>query len=129
MELEALSAVADQFSQAGATLVMVSPQLPEHNAAIAKAKGLNVDILSDPGNRIANQYGLKYQMPEELIAIYQQFGLDIPKHNGDDSWTLPIPTTLIIDAEGVIRHTNISADYTERPEPEDTLAALNAICR
>lgn len=103
---------------------MISPQLTEHNAAIAKAKKLDVDILSDPGNQVAEQYGLKYQMPEELIAIYQQFGLDIPKHNGDDSWTLPIPTALIIDKAGIVRHANINADYTDRPEPEDTLAAL-----
>ncbi len=127
MELEALSAVADQFKEAGATLVMVSPQLPEHNAAIAQEKGLKIDILSDPGNEMASRYGLKYQMPADLIAIYQQFGLDIPKHNGDDSWTLPIPTTLILDADGKVRHADINADYTNRPEPEETLAALKAI--
>ena len=127
MELEALSAVADQFKAAGATLVMISPQLPEHNAAFAEEKGLRIDILSDPGNEVASRYGLKYQMPDELIAIYQQFGLDIPKHNGDDSWTLPIPSTLIIDADGTVRHANINADYTIRPEPEDTLAALKAL--
>ncbi len=106
---------------------MVSPQLPEHNAAIAKAKKLNVDILSDLGNAAADSYGLKYQMPEALIAIYQQFGLDIPKHNGDDSWTLPIPAALIIDNNGIVRHTNINADYTNRPEPEETLAALRQL--
>ena len=69
----------------------------------------------------------KYQMPDELIAIYQQFGLDVPKHNGDDSWTLPIPATLIIDTEEVIRHTDINADYTIRPEPAETLSALKKI--
>lgn len=127
MELEALSALADHFAAAGATLVLISPQLPEHNAAIAKDKGLTVNILSDPGNVIAARYGLKYQMPEDLIAIYKQFGLDIPKHNGDDSWTLPIPTALIVDSGGVVRHTNINADYTNRPEPEDTLAVLKGI--
>lgn len=127
MELEALSAAADQFAQAGATLVLISPQLVAHNAAFAEEKGLDVDILSDPGNAVAALYGLKYQMPDDLIALYQQFGLDIPKHNGDESWTLPIPARLIIDGTGVIRHTDINADYTLRPEPEATLAALKAI--
>ena len=127
MELEALSALADQFAAAGATLVLISPQLPEHNAAIAKDKGLTVDILSDPGNVTVARYGLRYQMPDDLIAIYQQFGLDVAKHNGDDSWTLPMPAALIIDGDGIVRHTNINADYTNRPEPEDTLAALKEI--
>lgn len=66
-------------------------------------------------------------MPADLIAIYQQFGLDIPKHNGDDSWTLPIPTSLIIDTGGIVRHADINADYTVRPEPQETLAALNSL--
>lgn len=86
-----------------------------------------MDILSDPGNEVAARYGLKYQMPDNLITIYRQFGLDVPKHNGDNSWTLPIPTTLIIDAEGIIRHADINADYTMRPEPEETLQALKQI--
>ncbi len=119
--------MADRFKEAGAKLIMISPQLPEHNAAIAKEKGLNIDILSDPGNAVASSYGLKYQMPDELITLYQKLGLDIPKHNGDDSWTLPLPTTLIVSADGIVRHTDINPDYTKRPEPDHTLAALKAI--
>jgi len=81
MEQEALSAAAQQFTDAGATLVLISPQLPEHSAAIAEEKGLNIDILSDPGNDVAARYGLKYQMPADLIAIYQQFGRFVCQHN------------------------------------------------
>jgi peroxiredoxin len=85
LELEALSASAEQFASAGATLLLIFPQLAKFNKSIAEEKNLSVDILSDPGNEVAARYGLKYQMPEDLIAIYQQFGLDVPKHNGDDS--------------------------------------------
>ena len=108
-------------------MLLISPQLAEHNAAIAKKTKLKVDILSDPGNEVAARYGLKYQMPDDLIALYKQFGLDVAKHNGDNSWTLPIPATLIIDTEGIIRHSDINADYTNRPEPDETLAALKNI--
>ncbi len=107
--------------------MLISPQLPEHNAAIAGQMKLNVDVLSDTGNEVAARYGIKYQMPQDLIALYKQFGIDLPKHNGDDSWTLPIPTSLIIDAQGIVRHADINADYTVRPEPEETLAALKNI--
>ena len=109
--------------------MLISPQLPEHNRAIADDKNLAVDILSDPDNEVAARYGLKYQLPGELISVYKQFGLDVPKHNGDNSWTLPIPTTLIIDTEGIIRHADINADYTMRPEPEETLEALKRVVR
>ena len=59
--------------------------------------------------------------------MYLKFHLDLPKHNGDDSLTLPLPTTLIIDQNGIIQHAAINADYTVRPDPEETVAALKKI--
>jgi peroxiredoxin len=127
LELEALGELAEQFKVKGAIMVAVSPQLVTYNKAMKDEKNLSFEILSDPGNQIAEKYGIKYQMPEDLIKVYKQFGLKVDEHNGDDSWTLPIPARLIIDQEGIIRYAEINPDYTERPEPEDTLAALNEI--
>lgn len=127
MELEALSEIADQFAQAGATLILISPQLPEHNLAIAEEKKIKFDILSDPGNEVAAQYGLRFRLPDDLKAIYQQFGIDLEKHNGDSTWTLPMPTMLIIDPDGYIQYAEINPDYTTRPDPETVLEALREI--
>lgn len=107
--------------------MLISPQLEEHNRSIAEEKKLTVDILSDPGNEVAARYGFKFQMPEDLRKVYMQFGIDVPAHNGDDSWTLPLPARLIIDTDGVIRYAEINADYTVRPDPEHTLAALKGL--
>jgi peroxiredoxin len=87
-------------------------------------KKLSFEILSDPGNQIAEKYGIKFQMPDDLIKVYRQFGLKVDEHNGDDSWALPMPARLIIGTDGVIRYAEINSDYTERPEPENTLSAL-----
>jgi peroxiredoxin len=110
-------------------LVAVSPQLVKYNKAMKEEKNLSFVILSDPGNQIAERYGIKYQMPEDLIKIYRQFGLKVDEHNGDGSWTLPMPARLIIDQYGIIRYAEINPDYTERPEPEDTLTAFREITR
>ena len=127
LELEALEEVAVQFKEKGAIMVAVSPQLVTYNKAMKEEKNLSFEILSDPGNQIAEKYRIKYEMPEDLIKVYKQFGLKVDEHNGDDSWTLPMPARLIIDQEGIIRYAEINPDYTERPEPEDTLAALREI--
>jgi len=108
-------------------MVAVSPQLVGLNRAMKAEKNLPFEILSDPGNQIAARYGIKYKLPEDLIRIYRQFGLKVDEHNGDDSWTLPLPARLIIDRDGIIRYAAVSPDYTDRPEPEDTLAALGEI--
>ncbi len=90
-------------------------------------KKLTFEILSDPGNTVAQSYGLKFKLPEDLKGVYLQFGIKLHEFNGDDSWTLPLPARLIIDQAGVIRHAEINADYTVRPDPEETIAALENI--
>ena len=90
-------------------------------------KKFNFDLLSDPRNQTANAYGLVYTLPEDLRKIYLQFGIDVPKHNGDDTWTLPLPARYIIDPKGIVRYAEVNVDYTVRPEPENTIAALNEL--
>jgi len=76
---------------------------------------------------VAKTYGLVYSLPPDLKKVYLQFGIDVAKHNGDDSWTLPMPARYIIDPGGIIRYAEVEPDYTVRPEPEDTIAALKQI--
>jgi peroxiredoxin len=108
-------------------MVAVSPQIVSYNKAMKDGKNLPFEILSDPGNQIAEKYGIKYQMPDDLITVYKQLGLKVDEHNGDDTWKLPMPARLIIDEKGVIRYAEINPDYTQRPDPEDTLSSLREI--
>jgi len=38
-----------------------------------------------------------------------------------------MPARFVIDRQGVVRVAESDPDYTTRPEPEDTLAALRAL--
>ncbi len=127
MELEALAEAASEIEAAGATLVLISPQKIELNRKMMEDKGLAAVMLSDPGNETAARYGLRYYLPEELKAIYRKFGVNLDVYNEDDSWTLPLPARLIIDRQGLIRHADISADYTIRPDPQETIKELKKI--
>jgi peroxiredoxin len=124
MELEALSKVAGEIEAAGATLVAIAPQSVALNAEIKKDKKLGIDILSDPGNEVANEYGLRHTLPDYLTPLYAKFGINLPEFNGDGSWTLPMPARYIIDQAGNVCYARVNADYTQRPEPEETVAAL-----
>jgi peroxiredoxin len=94
---------------------------------LVKAKKLTFEVLSDPGNALAQKFGLVYALPKDLRKIYLQFGIDLPKFNGDDSWTLPLAARFIIDRKAVIRYAEAEADYTVRPDPQHTLEALKSI--
>ncbi|MGO9018103.1 MAG: peroxiredoxin-like family protein [Syntrophobacteraceae bacterium] len=127
MELEALEKALPEITSLGASLVAVSPQLEEFNRKFAKEKGLNLKLLSDPGNRVARKFNLVHQLPEDLRKVYLSFGVDLEKFNGDESWTLPMPARFVIDQSGIIRSADVNADYTIRPEPEDTVKILRCL--
>jgi len=123
----ALQAIQPDLAALGASLVAISPQLPEHNRELIRTRHLTFEILTDRGNEVANRFGLRFALPDDLHKLYLTFPLDLEKFNGDASWTLPIPARFVIDQQGVIRHAESDPDYTTRPEPEDTLAALRTL--
>ncbi len=84
-------------------------------------------MLSDPGNAYAAELGLRFEISPDVKEIYGGFGIDLPKVNGDDSWTLPIPARLVIDTGGIVRAADIDVDYTRRPEPDKTVADVKAL--
>jgi peroxiredoxin len=122
-----LQAVLGELEELGATLVALTPQTPEHNRAMRDKNALNFHLLSDPGNAYAAELGLRFQVPDELKAVYQGFGLELPKFNGDESWTLPLPARFVVDQAGIVRAADVDADYTRRPEADKTLADLRAV--
>lgn len=119
--------VNDRIEALGATLVALTPQSAEKNQEMIDRHSLSFDLLHDKGNAYAAQLGIRYTVPVPVQQVYAEFGIDIPGHNGEDSWTLPIPARLVVDQAGIIRAADIDLDYTRRPEPEKTLDDLRAL--
>jgi len=115
------------FVRLGASLVAISPLLGEYSRQLAERHGLTFPLLRDPGNRVADLFGLRYEFPEALRKAYVAFGLELPQFNGDASWTLPMPARYVIDRAGIVRERSVSVDYRERPDIEETLAALRQL--
>ncbi len=116
----------EKFNTLGAELIAISPQITKFSRTLRKSKKLSFQILSDPGNQVAGQFRLVHTVPEYLRSIYLQFGIDLPRYNADDSWTLPLAARFIIDRQAVIRYAETDTDYRVRPEPQHTLNALEA---
>ena len=116
-----------EFKQAGATLVAISPELPDHSLSVTEKHSLEFAVLSDVGNRVSRKYGLVFTLDESPRPIYQSFGIDVPTNNGDYSYELPLPGTYVIDQTGRIRYAFADADYTQRAEPQDVLAVVKEL--
>ena len=117
----------DEFRAAGASLVAVAPTLPDQSLSTAEKNELEFPVLSDVGNKVAKQFGIVFTLPNELRPIYESFGIDIAKHNGDDTFELPCPATYVIDSSGTIQYAFVHSDYTLRAEPAEILEALNGL--
>ena len=111
----------------GGNLVAISPQMPGINLKLIQEKGYGFDILFDAENTYTDQLNLKFVLPPQLQKIYGGGGIELPKFSGDDSWSLPMPARFVIDAGGTVRYSEVNPDYTRRPEPEETLAAMKAL--
>jgi peroxiredoxin len=111
----------------GASLVAISPTLPQFAAEVHAQHHLPFDVLSDLHNEVAKRFGLVFTVPDYVVAIYKSFPLNLPDFNGDDSWTLPIPARIVVSKDGIIRKIDADPDYTRRPEPDDTIAALKEL--
>ena len=90
-------------------------------------KPLSFELLRDFGNQVAEAYGLAFTLPDDLRALYQKFGIDLARGNGDGTWRLPVPARFVIDRQGVIRAVDADPDYTRRPEPAATVEILRGL--
>ena len=127
MELRALQQALPEIEAKGATLVAISPETPDSSLSTKEKNELSFEVLSDLGNKLAQQLGLVFTLPESLRPIYNNFGIDIPAHNGDDSFELPLPATYVVSADGTVVYSFASADYTERLDPSQIVNALDEL--
>jgi peroxiredoxin len=92
-------------------VLTVSTDHPEEIRTGRRAHGLQAIMLSD-----------------RTLAVTDAFGLrNLGYHSGppsDDIEALPIPTSLIVDANGKVLWLDISDNYQRRSGPEVVLAAL-----
>lgn len=128
LELRAYQREMDRITAAGATLVAISPQLPDHSLDVAEKNALSFPVLSDVGNAVAKDFGIVFTVDDRIQRMYiERLGNDLPTLNGDDSFTLPLPATYVIGADGLIAYAWVDADYRRRADPAEALAALDRL--
>lgn len=115
------------IKEAGASLIAISPMKPDNSLSMAEKHGLTFDVLSDKGNGVAFQYGIVFRLDDELLKLYDKFGLDVAGANGDESFELPVPATYVVNSDRVITYAYLDVDHTLRMEPADLLIQLNKL--
>jgi protocatechuate 3,4-dioxygenase beta subunit/peroxiredoxin len=124
IELRALQGRLPEIEAQGASLVAISPELPDRAAMTADSDALTFPVLYDQGNEVARLFRLTHQIAPEVVKYQLGNGNDVAAYNGMGTAEVPLPATYVSDADGIIRYTFIDADYTRRADPDTILAVL-----
>lgn len=122
--MQAYQSVLQEIRAAGATLLAISPQVPDNSLTTAEKNALQFSVLSDRGNVVARSFGLVFRLSDTLRPYYDRIGISLARANGDDAWELPVTGTYVVGADGIVTLAHLDPDYTHRLEPADLLAAV-----
>lgn len=123
-ELSRLQDSLQMIKDKGATLIAVSPELPDNVSKTVEKSKAEYSILYDEGLKIMKAYDVEFEVPENTITRYRNAGLDIEKANGSNGKYLPVPAVYIIDKESTVIYRFFELDYKKRPSVKDLLDNL-----
>ena len=124
--LHALQEILPDFKNEDATLLALTPELPDNSLSTSEKNNLEFSVLSDVGNVIGKDYGVVYALTADVASIYNA-GFGLNEKNGDTSNELPLAATYVIDKNGIIQYAFLDADYRKRAEPTDILNVLSEL--
>lgn len=128
-DLVALEGARAEIEKRGATLIAISQQTAANSRKSQRSNSLGFLILVDSGGALAEKFGIRWVVPDDLKQIHKQLGADLEVFNGESGWTLPMPARYVIDQDGIIAYAEVNPDYTRRPEPSDVFPVLDALER
>ncbi|RYC58460.1 peroxiredoxin, thioredoxin-dependent thiol peroxidase [Xylaria longipes] len=115
-----------EFQARGVTLVAMSPELPNNNMTTTEKHALQYPVLTDLHNTFARKLGIVYDQ-SSAKDLHKSLGIDLNEHNGDGTWEVPVPATLLVDKDGIVRNTAIEPDYKLRLDPKQALEWIDAL--
>jgi peroxiredoxin len=127
LELQALQAALPEITARGASLVAISPQSAPNSRKSQRDNKLGFPILSDAKSEVANAFGIRFRLQDDLIKLYKSFSNDLPAFNDDPAWVLPMPARYVIGTDGVIAYSEVNPDYTQRLDPSELLPVLDRL--
>ncbi|WP_202945884.1 peroxiredoxin-like family protein [Aquimarina agarivorans] len=125
MTLRQLQQELPNFKANGANLIALTPEIPDNSMSTLEKNNLKFEVLSDIGNKIADDYGVTFQLTDEVAEIYNE-SFDLNSYNGDTSNELPLAATYVINENGEIIYAFLDADYRNRAEPSEITEFLKS---
>jgi peroxiredoxin len=127
LELRAFAGAHAEFAARGAQVVSIMPERGEYTRNVRTLTDDTLTVLSDIDNGYALSVGVVMWLGDEVRSLYQTFGLDIERYQGNATWFVPIPATFVLDRNGVIVGRKVDPDFRSRMDMEEILATLGSL--
>src|SRR5277367_4332043 len=123
LTLQAFQERYSEIASRGVTLVAISPQTPDHSLSLQEKHNLRFPVLSDSGNKVAQQFGIVFELDRDLRVVREQFSVDIPTFNGEHSFQLPVPAVFLVSKDGTVLDSFVEVNYMKRLWATETAIA------
>lgn len=115
-----------ELDRFGVTMVALSKDSVEDAAYNKRRDGLSFTLLSDPDLAVIRRYGIEHQKAAEFSkGGFTLFG--IPLALVPSIRSMAIPTTLLVDEDGIIRWIDQTDDYRLRSDERRVLSAIEEV--
>ena len=129
LELQALEKARAEIESRKASLVVISMQNEAYSRKAVTDNKLGFASLIDHDGAVAERFGLRYNLSDQLIELHKSLGLELGLINGEAGWSLLMPARYVIGRDGIVAYAEINTDYTHRAEPRDLLPILDQLAR
>jgi peroxiredoxin len=125
LELHALARAYPEIRAAGGEVVSIVPETGKYAANLRKVRDVPFRVLTDLDLAYALTLGLVFWVGEKIKRTYLGFGIDLDRFQGNGGWFLPIPATLVVGQDGLVKARFVDPDFRHRMAIEEILAAVS----
>lgn len=126
LELHALARCYPEIVAAGGDVISVVPETREFASVLKDTRNVPFKVATDVDLSYARSLGLAFAVGDKIKRMYEEFGLDLARFQGNDGWLLPIPATLVVGADGLVKARHFDPDFRHRMDMETILHAVQA---
>lgn len=125
LTLQAYQQHLEDFRKRGVQFVAITGEVPDTSITSVEKHDLKYPVLSDVGLKLARQLGIVWKQPADMDNIFNFLKIDWKKDYAVDEKELPIPTTIFVGKDGVVKEVFAEANFHERLEPEAAVAWID----
>jgi len=108
-------------------VIAISADQPALLEESRKANSLGYTLYSDSPLTAARAFGIAFQLSDEDVQKYLDYGIDLEAASGQAHHQLPVPSVFLVEAGGKIRWVYSNPDYKIRPDHAAILKAARGL--